>query len=335
MLGFAFLLGFVLALSAGIGTGMIPAIQTEAELERLRNEPCYRKYEAAPRVPENQPSWNKTICIWEKYAQRLYKDYLQLAHYERAFQLMKNEAAVRDIAETRNGLMREMQRMPFRSQSLETGGAGGWARLYVCRIQDYVSTATFREHVDQIAEIEKRLGDYEKSAKDFLARLNERGVDAVAPTGVQDYGVFQGGHDLLVGQQQSLGQLRKCDLKGWGKNCEPVGAATLVLKSPQFETFEGARKWFCDQMIWKTVMKKDKPNEVDEWQSSPHTVALTGGRDRTALFKFSGNEWLTIQNAPTCSAPGSSGSDAATQSPQKPVGAASWPIPECGAQAQK
>src|SRR5262249_51340753 len=122
-----FLLGFIIALAAGIGTGAIPVIQSEAELERLRNEPCYRKYEAAPKVAENQPVWSKTICAWEKYGQRLYKDYLKLAHYERAFQLMKQDDKVQEVADTKRLLMTELAHMPARGQPIDTGGSGGWA----------------------------------------------------------------------------------------------------------------------------------------------------------------------------------------------------------------
>jgi hypothetical protein len=247
--------------------------------------------EQATLIGPMRPNEKVLIQNYSRLAGRLLDDYKKVATIERAYRLMsresrggdqKKEATAAAAQADKDFLRNQLKFMPTAGGSFEQGEAGGFCRVYACRVQNWVSRPVFRDHVQRILEIEKRIDQSSAEARDYLAR----GVQGGQSDG-DFYKVFRAGKHVLVGNLESLKKARGCDLAGWGPDCKEIGQrsdVTLTPVSPLFGSLAEATGWYCKQM---------KPGTA-------RTVLLTGGRDREAKFDFAGDDYLYIQNAPAC-----------------------------------
>jgi len=263
----------------------------EEELKRKNLEdPCYAKYFAnrdalmAPLTGNERALMNK----YEELGNQLFDDYKTLNTYARAYKLMNQEDKVQEISDAKDYLQLQLKYMPYRGESFDAGGAGGWERPYACRIQDWVSRPVFKSTMQRAHDIHEQIEKYKKEVQDFIAKLENRGVGASAQagTGVEDYSVFLADNrDVLVGQADALKRIPLCQLAGWGLDCKKTLASVpLINKGPNFDSFDKARDWYCEQIV------------AGSWR----VVPLTGGRDSDAKFSFGGDQRLGTSNAPRC-----------------------------------
>jgi hypothetical protein len=241
----------------------------------------------------------KVILWWEKYLYDIHEYYGRLTLVQDAYLLQGKPNS--EIDQFRQAVNLCYQNSPRLGHTLDSGGAGGFYVLYVNRIRDHVGSGNYKWCAGWLKNLRENLPKWEADVKQFTAQRTSEGVRGAVSgekprsAAWDPFSVFLANKELLVGQLMTLNEIPTCELKGWGRDCQTkVGkAVTLKRIGPSFEQFEQAKKYFCENMI----IDSTKGSE------SPRTVALTGGRDHEARFRFSDTPggYLAVQNAPGCS----------------------------------
>ena len=218
-------------------------------------------------------------------------NYAKLTKYQEAY--FHQGKDIQEIDNHRQALNICLKNAPRVSDSLASGGSGGFIPIYLYRIREYVTDGAFRQWCSpHMKAVREALPRYERETRDWIARRDQYGANAPASgekprsAAWEPFQVFVAGKDMLVGQISTLKAIPSCQLKGWGRDCEKtVGAAAPSMKavSPAFEKYEDAIAYYCSKM-----------------KGPRKTVMLTGGRDATAEWGDEGV--VNVQNGPGCPA---------------------------------